>query len=166
MNDTVTIEKALPNDKRQLLESHNYEMYNLDLMRKVFPRIINEINSLVGRSQRKFQSRDLIAFYFYLLSYVDGNYERKNGDFNERFGAAFPSYDKITSDLSIDHRRIRPLTDILVCNGLLLSTRDNWEGTRRSKWYFPSYCPRVTDDGYIVDEDGRVVIPDYSLINW
>ncbi|MET3506244.1 hypothetical protein [Halalkalibacter oceani] len=158
--------KSYPNDKRALLDGHNYEMYNLDLMRKVFPRIIRELAELHGRQQRRPQDRDLIALYFYLLSYIDGNYERRDGELNERFGAAFPSYDKITEDLLIDHRRIRILVDILVLNGLLLEARDHWEGTKRYKWYFPSFCPGITEEGYVVNVDGEPVVPDYSSLDW
>ncbi|WP_088105239.1 hypothetical protein [Halalkalibacter urbisdiaboli] len=158
--------KSYPNDKRALLDGHNYEMYNLDVMRKVFPRIINEVAVIQGRSQRKYQTRDIISIYFFLLSYIDGNFERKDGEINERFGAAFPSYEKITADLNIDHRRIRLLVDILVINGLISETRDHWEGTRRSKWYFVSFCPRISDDGYVVNDDGERIVPDYSAIDW
>lgn len=74
MNKINEPKKKLPNNKQELLSHDNYEMYNLDLLRKVFPRIIDDYNSSVGRTQRKFQIRDVIALYFYLLSYVDGTY--------------------------------------------------------------------------------------------
>ncbi|ADC48963.1 hypothetical protein BpOF4_04495 [Alkalihalophilus pseudofirmus OF4] len=155
-------QKQLPNDKKELLEGRNYEMYNLDVIRKVFPRIIAEIQANHGRNQRKFQSRDLIALYFYLLSYVDGNYLRKDGTQNERFGAAFPSVARIKSALGIDEKRIPKLVGILVANGLISETRDHWDGTRRAKWYFVSFCPRITDDGYLVSENGEIIEPNFS----
>lgn len=152
--------KPKPNDKSELLAGHNYEMYNLDLMRKVFPRIIAEINENHGRSQRKPQSRDLIALYFYLLSYVNGRHTHENGSDNLWFGAAFPSLDRISEDLDIDRRRIKPLVDVLKANGLILETREEWSNLQRRKLYFVSYCPRITDDGYLVDELGEKVVPD------
>ncbi|WP_088032773.1 helix-turn-helix domain-containing protein [Evansella clarkii] len=161
--DNQTENKPLPNDKRALLAGHNYEMYNLDLLRKVFPRIIAEINEAHGRSQRKVQSRDLIALYFYLLSYVSGNHTHDDGSYNHWFGAAFPSLDKITEELGIDRRRIKPLVDILVANGLILDTQEKWASMRRYKLYFVSYCPRISDDGFIIDENGEKVAPDPSI---
>jgi hypothetical protein len=152
----MTETKILPNDKRQLLETKNYEMYNLDLMRKVFPRIIAELDCQVDRKQRKPQNRDLVALYFYLLSYVDGKHTREDGTRSERFGASFPSIAKIAEDLGIAEKRIKPLADILEANGLLRQ-KQVWNG----KWYIVSFCPRVSDDGYIVDENGEKVVPNY-----
>lgn len=156
-------EKQLPNNKRELLTGKNYEMYNLDLMRKVFPRIIGEYDSLYPRNQRKPQYRDIIALYFYLLSYVDGRHTWENGEKSVRFGASFPSKERISADLGIAEARIKPLVEVLWTNGLLLNVKDHWEGTKRSKWYFVSFCPHVTDDGYIVNDDGEIVMPDLSL---
>lgn len=154
--------KRLPNDKKTLLSGGNYEMYNLDLMRKVFPRIIDEFFE-AHSGRRCPRVRDIIPLYFYLLSYVDGEHTRKDGRRSKRFGASFPSRKKIVEDLRIDEDRIKPLVDILVTNGLILETRDHWEGMRRYKWYYVSYCPRVSDDGYLVDENGEKILPDLSL---
>lgn len=150
--------KQLPNDKRQLLDANNYEMYNLDLMRKVFPRIIADHDAVFQRKQRKPQIRDIITLYFYLLSYVDGTHTRKDGTPNERFGASFPSIAKISSDLGIAEKRIKPLVDILEANGLIRQ-KQVWNG----KWYFVSFCPRISDDGYIVNSDGEKVQPDSAI---
>lgn len=86
-----TFDKLLPNNKTELLEQTNYEMYNLDLMRKVFPRIIDEFDQIYKRKQRKPQIRDIIALYFYLLSYVDGKHTLESGEKSKRFGASFPA---------------------------------------------------------------------------
>lgn len=150
--------KQLPNDKQQLLNANNYEMFQLDLMRKVFPRIIAEHDAAYRRKQRKPQIRDIITLYFYLLSYVDGTHTRKDGTANDRFGASFPSIAKITADLGIAEKRIKPLADILEANGLIRQ-KVVWNG----KWYFVSFCPRVTDDGFIVNKDGEAVRPNASI---
>jgi hypothetical protein len=150
--------KPLPNDKRNLLEANNYEMYNLDLMRKVFPRIIAEHDREFGRKQRKPQIRDVVTLYFYLLSYVDGTHTRQDGTRSERFGASFPSIAKITEDLGIAEKRIKPLVDILEANGLIRQ-KQVWNG----KWYFVSFCPRISDDGYIVNAEGEKLVPDLSV---
>jgi hypothetical protein len=157
-----TIARPQPNDKKALLEMKNYEMFNRELMRKVFPRIINEFIALHGRKRGLPQIRDIIALYFYLLSYVDGNALQSNGLPSERFGASFPSKAKITADLGIAESRIKPLVEILQTNGLLLDVIDKWEGTKRSKWYYVSYCPRISDDGYVVNDNGEKIIPDLT----
>jgi hypothetical protein len=144
--------KRQPNDKQALLDAHNYEIFNLDLLRKVFPRIIAEHN--VGKSQRKHQIRDIITLYFYLLSYVNGEYLRADGSLNERFGASFPSRKKIEEDTGITERRIKTLVGILEANGLI-NSRQVWNG----KLYFVSYCPRVSPDGYIVSDNGEKIVP-------
>ena len=150
--------KIVPNDKQALLDGKNYEMYNLDLMRKVFPRIISEHDTAFNRVQRKPQIRDIIALYFYLLSYVDGKHTREDGTRSERFGASFPSNEKISDDLGIAIKRIKPLVDILEANGLV-RTKLTWNG----KWYYVSFCPRISEDGYLVTADGEKVVPDHSI---
>ncbi|KMJ58096.1 hypothetical protein AB685_14925 [Bacillus sp. LL01] len=147
--------KVVPNDKQALLDGKNYEMYNLDLMRKVFPRIIAEHDTAHNRVQRKPQIRDVIALYFYLLSYVDGKHTREDGTKSDRFGASFPSHEKISADLGIAAKRIKPLVDVLEANGLV-RTKLKWNG----KWYYVSFCPRITDEGYLVNADGEKVVPD------
>ncbi|WP_240375425.1 hypothetical protein [Bacillus piscicola] len=155
--------KPLPNDKRDLLKTRNFEMYNLDLMRKVFPRIIGECNERHGRKQRKPQIRDVIPLYFYLLSYVNGEYDRADGSADKWFGAAFPTLDQISQSLDIDRRRIKPLVDILEANGLILRTESIYVETRRYKHYYMSFCPQITDTGYLVDEWGEIVRPDPAV---
>ena len=150
--------KVLPSDKKELLDMENYEVYNRDLLRKVFPRIIAEHDSQFDRKQRKPQIRDIIALYYYLLSYVSGVHTLENGSPNPKFGAAFPAVKTISADLGIAEKRIRHLADILEANGLLRQ-KPIWDG----KLYFMSYCPRISDDGYIVNGDGEKVMPDKSV---
>lgn len=153
----------LPNDKQTLLNAPGgFEIYNRELVRKVFPRIIREVYEVYGSSRRKPEIRDLYAFYFTLQSYIDGNYLRADGTVNDRFGACFISYDALTSSLRIERNRIKYLADVLEANGII-RTVTHYDRMRRFKWYFPSYCPRITDDGFIVDEDGAVVVPDYEV---
>lgn len=50
----IEVEKILPSDKRELMTAENYEIFNRDLLRKVFPRIIAEHDAQFGaRSIRK-----------------------------------------------------------------------------------------------------------------
>lgn len=158
MTETELLTRPLPNDKRQLLEGRNFEMYNRDLLRKVFPRIISECHSVYPRKQRKPQIRDIIALYFYLLSYVDGTHTRADGTPSERFGASFPAVPTIAGDLGIAEKRVKPLADILEANGLIRQ-----QIVFNGKWYFVSFCPRISDDGYIVNEEGEKVQPDLAV---
>lgn len=160
----VLPQKLLPNDKRELLDSPiGYETYNRELVRKVFPRIISEAYDVVyAENKRKPEIRDVVAFYFLLQSYIDGNQTHEDGSQNDRFGACFLSYETIIATLRIDRNRVSLLADILDTNGIIRTTH-HYDKMRRFKWYFPSYCPRITSDGYIVDEDGVKVVPDLEL---
>jgi hypothetical protein len=155
--------KLQPNDKQTLLDQGGYEMYNRELLRKVFPRIINEAyDEIYADKKRKPEIRDIVYFYFILQSYIDGNQMRADGTVNDRFGACFLGYDEIMKKLRIERNRVKFLANILETNGII-RVADQWRGTQRFKWYFPSYCPRITDDGYLIDEDGERIKPDFSV---
>lgn len=152
-----------PNDKSTLMDRGGYEIYNRELIRKVFPRLISEALDVAYASyKRKPEIRDVVAFYFLLQSYIDGNSLRADGTANDRFGACFLKYDTIYDHLRIDRHRIGLLAAILETNGIIRTT-GHYEGTKRFKWYFPSFCPQITDEGYIVNEFGEVVRPDFSV---
>ncbi|ASS63680.1 hypothetical protein CHN56_03222 [Bacillus velezensis] len=156
--------KPMPNDKAALLDSpQGFEVYSRELMRKVFPRLINEACDVAYADyKRKPEIRDVVAFYFLLQSYIDGNHTRSDGSTNDRFGACFLNYDTIQQHLRIDKHRINLLAAILETNGIIRTT-GHYEGTKRFKWYFPSFCPHITDDGYIVNEDGEKIVPDFDV---
>ncbi|MBN9655986.1 hypothetical protein J0K78_17050 [Halobacillus sp. GSS1] len=154
--------KEMPNDKRVLLDMEGYEVYNRELIRRVFPRIIAEVKAIKARSG----AGDIIPFYFAILSYVDGNEYRKDGALNMRYGYGFPSQGRIQEMTGIDRKRHKLLTDILRINGIFSDVRDFYEGTKRYKWYKPSFCPRISEDGYLVDENGECIVPDYSSLKF
>ena len=156
--ETTKTKVTLPGNKQELLDRGNYEIYNHELMRKVFPRIIAEHDAAQGRRQRKPQIRDIIALYFYLLSYVSGVEKWEDGRKNDRFGAAFPAVITIADDLGIAEKRVKHLTEILESNGLLRRKR-----IMDGMLYYMNYCPMITDDGYIVNEDGEKVVPDVAI---
>lgn len=157
----ITSESKLPSDKQSLLSATNYEVFNRDLMRKVFPRIIRDFKETDGKKGRKIG--DIIPFYYALLSYIDGNEYRADGTKNERYGACFLSREAIAEHTGVDDKRQPYLCAVLELNGLI-RTQTHYEGTKRYKWYFPSFCPRISDDGYVVDEEGERIIPDYSRL--
>ena len=156
--------KPMPNDKAALLDNpQGFEVYNRELMRKVFPRLINEAYDVAyAEYKRKPEIRDVVAFYFLLLSFIDGNYSRSDGNIIDRFGACFLNYETIQQRLRIEKHRINLLAAILETNGIIRTT-GHYEGTKRFKWYFPSFCPHITDDGYIVNEDGEKIVPDFDV---
>lgn len=153
-----------PNDKQALLDVQGYEVYNRDLMRKVFPRIIREAYTIVfaENTRRRPEIRDVVAFYFLLQSYIDGKTHKDDGTLSDRFGACFLSYEAIMERLMLDRSRIKYLADILETNGII-RVADRYDGMKRFKWYFPSFCPRITDDGYLVDEFGERVVPNLAV---
>ncbi|MEI3596743.1 MULTISPECIES: hypothetical protein [unclassified Oceanobacillus] len=155
-----TIYREQPNDKKELLEAEGYELFNRELMRKVFPRIISDIK----KHKKSAKAGDIIPFYFALLSYIDGNKQRADGSENERYGYSFPSQIRLQEMTGINVKRHKLLTDILHANGILSEVKDYYEGTKRYKWYKPSFFPRISDDGYLVDENGQKIIPNYSEI--
>jgi hypothetical protein len=148
-----------PNDKQALLDATGYEIYNRELVRKVFPRIIREAHE--HSKGRTAAFRDVIAFYFLLQSYIDGTYWREDGSISDRFGACFLSYEFIMSYMHINRTRLRMLARVLEANGII-RTVSHYEGTKRFVWYFPSFCPRITDDGYIVNEFGEKIQPEFD----
>ncbi len=157
--------KRLPNDKGILLDKESgYEVFSHDIMRTVFPRIFREANDLYNAKgmKKKPQIRDAAIFYFLLLSYTNGVPTKGNGDPNERFGACWLSYPEITKRLCIDKSRIVWLAKILEANGLIrkekISVNMRWEVR-----YYPSWAPKVSAEGYLVDENGERIAPDPEL---
>lgn len=152
--------KGLPADKQDLLTAENYEIYNRDLLRKVFPRIISELKAIKPRSK----AGDVIALYFVLLTNINGQPALKNGEPNPRYEACFMSQDQIVNATGIGINRIPIMVEVLRRNGLLSDVKDVWEGTNRYIYYYPSFCPHISDDGFIVDKWGEKLVPDYSGI--
>lgn len=146
------------NDKQALLDAGNYEIYNRDVIRKVFPRIISEIKA----DKPKSKIGDIIPFYFTVMSYIDGQEYRKNGERNPRFGASFLSQDEIARHTGINKKRHPVLAEVLRRNGVLLDVVETWEGTNRKIYYYPSFCPKISEDGYVVDENGEKIVADYE----
>src|SRR5690625_2037455 len=108
--------KKYPTDKQALLNDGNYEIYNREIVRKVFPRIIQELKE----ESRRTNFVDIILLYFTILSFVDGEEFRKDGTTpNKSYGAAFPSQETIQRITDIGTRRQTWLAEILRQNGVL-----------------------------------------------
>lgn len=150
-----------PADKQELLDVGNYETFNRDLMRKVFPRIISDIKSYKPRAK----AGDVIPLYFILLTNMNGQPLLENGGNNPKYEACFLSQKDISAMTGIGINKIPIYADVLARNGLLFEIKDVWEGTNRYLFYYPSFCPRVTADGYIVDNNGEICIPEYEDIS-
>jgi hypothetical protein len=151
-----------PNDKQALLDAENYEIFNRDLMRKVFPRIIAEVRAQKPRAK----VGDVIPFYFALLAYIDGNERRASGEANGRFGYSFPSQARLYEMTGIDRKRHAMLTDLLRENGLITDMHRTYEGMRHYIWYRPAFCANISDDGYVINANGERVVPDYSSVTF
>lgn len=157
--------KTLPNDKQSLLDKdRGYEVFSHEIMRKVFPRILRDANELYNTKgmRKKPQIRDAAVFYFLLLSYVSGVHTKENGEPNERFGACYLSYFAITQHIRIDKSRIKWLANVLEANGLIRKEKVN-VNMRNECRYFVSWASQVSDDGYIVNENGERIIPNLDI---
>lgn len=150
-----------PADKHALMGAGNYETYNRDLIRKVFPRIISEIRSYKPRAK----AGDVIALYFALLTNINGQETLKNGEPNPKYSACFYGQRELAKMTGIGINRIPIYAEVLLRNGLLTDVKDVWEGTDRYIYYYPSYCPRVSEDGFIVDINGEKIRPSYEDIS-
>lgn len=149
--------KEVFKSKQKLLDEGNYEIYNRELIRKVFPRIISDIKSVRPRAQ----VGDIMPFYFTILSYIDGVETLADGiTSNKSYGASFPSQNEIRRVTGIDVRRQKWLAEVLRQNGLLDRYEERYIDMRRYTFYYPSFCPYITDDGYVIDADtGEVITP-------
>lgn len=142
--------KNLPADKQALLDSENYEIYNRDLMRKVFPRIISEFKAKNPRAK----VGDIIAFYFTILTYMDGVMFLADGKTpNRSYGAAFPTQDRITEITGINRKRQTWLAEVLRQNGIIRDIRRDYVNGRHYIYYYPSFCPIISEDGYIINAE-------------
>lgn len=140
--------KKYPADKQALLDGGNYETYNRDIVRKVFPRIIRELKA----ERQRTNFGDIVPFYFTLLSFIDGDEFRKDGmSPNKSYEAAFPSQDTIQEITDIGTRRQTWLAEILRQNGLLRDYEKKYVNMRPYMYYYPSFCPHISDDGYVIN---------------
>src|SRR5690625_2916627 len=152
----------LPTDKQSLLAAENYEIFNRDLLRKVFPRILRELKE----ENKRVKAGDLIPFYFTLLSYIDGvEYLSDGATPNASFGAAFPNQSTVHEITGIDTRRQTWLAEVLKQNGLLLDYEEKYINLRRYIFYYPSFCPDISDDGFVIDaETGEKITQDVPFL--
>ena len=152
----------LPADKQSLLAAENYEIFNRDLLRKVFPRILRELKE----ENKRVKAGDLIPFYFTLLSYIDGvEYLSDGVTPNASFGAAFPNQSTVHEITGIDTRRQTWLAEVLKQNGLLLDYEEKYINLRRYIFYYPSFCPNISDDGFVIDaETGEKITQDVPFL--
>ena len=152
----------MDNGKKALLDAGNYEIYNRDLFRKVFPRIISEFKAVNPRAQ----VNDIIPFYFALLSHIDGKKHLSDGITpNISYGSAFLSQSEINRLTGINRKRHSWLAEILRQNGVLLDVKERYVGGKNYIYYYPSFCPHVTEDGFVVNTDtGEIYTQDVDAL--
>jgi hypothetical protein len=143
--------------KMMLLQNGGYDIYSLELMRKVFPRIIREAHAYynakakaAGKKKAVYPSiRDIVPFYFLLTTYVNNEQGR------DVYGTAFLTYEQIMEHLCIDRARVKWLADILEANGLISKVTLRRKNNGKQVRYSPRYFLFVSPDGYVVDEKTR-----------
>ncbi|WP_150285114.1 hypothetical protein [Rummeliibacillus sp. TYF-LIM-RU47] len=152
--------KLLPGNKKALLVAENYETINRDVFRIVFPRIITDFKT----HSPKAKLGDASLFYITLLLNVDGKAFDDYGLPRERFGACFLSMNKINEMTGISVKRMKFLREVLLENGLLFEVKEKVVNMRRQLWYYPSWCPSVSSDGYVINEDGERIVPNMERL--
>lgn len=157
---TIDQTKLLPGNKKALLVAENYETINRDVFRIVFPRIIVDFK----KHSTKAKLGDASIFYITLLMNVDGVPYDEFGLLRERFGACFLSMEKINEMTGISVKRMKFLREVLLENGLLFEVKEKVINMRRQLWYYPSWCPEVSNDGYVINEDGERIVPNMERL--
>lgn len=143
-------QKGLSADKQTLRDAGNYEIYNRDITRKVFPRIISEFKAKSPRTS----VGDIIPFYFAILSLVDSREYLADGKTpNMSYGAAFPSQDRLYEMTGINRKRHTWLATVLLQNGMLRDIRREFVSGRHYIYYYPSFCPYISEDGFVIDAE-------------
>jgi hypothetical protein len=145
------------NQKQQLLDKGFYSLVPNAVYRVVIPRIISDVyDKAFSGAKRKPDVTDIAFLYGIILSYA--NTDEKN-DYE---GAAWVSTDNLAQLMRISRNRIAPLCRILEANGLL-RTVDFYEGIKRRKLYYAIHITRVSEDGYVVNEDGEKIVPSLDV---
>lgn len=157
---TIDQTKLLPGNKKALLVAENYETINRDVFRIVFPRIIKDFKEYSPKAKLG----DASIFYITLLMNVDGVPYDEFGLLRERFGACFLSMEKINEMTGISVKRMKFLREVLLENGLLFEVKEKVINMRRQLWYYPSWCPAVSNDGYVINEDGERIVPNMERL--
>ncbi|NYV67576.1 hypothetical protein HYI36_20060 [Bacillus sp. Gen3] len=118
--------------KESVLAAGGYAVVPHDIYRVVLPELTAKYD---GRT-----ARDCVLLYGYLQAHVNG----ESG--GEAYMWAFPTVDKIVEDTGIKRNRVKPLTDILESEGLLVTRRIPWYGHTK-KMFMPLYHRQSTVKG-------------------
>lgn len=145
------------NQKQKLLIDGHYSLVPNAVYRTVIPRIISDVydKAFVGAKRRP-DVTDIAFLYGIILSYTNTDQE------NDYKGAAWVSTENLAQLMRISRNRIAPLCKILEANGLL-KTVDFYEGIKRRKLYYPIHITNVSEDGYVVNEDGEKIEPSLNV---
>ncbi|MDH5159835.1 hypothetical protein [Heyndrickxia oleronia] len=118
--------------KESVLAAGGYAVVPHDIYRVVLPELTAKYD---GRT-----ARDCVLLYGYFQAHVNG----ESG--GEAYMWAFPTVDKIVEDTGIKRNRVKPLTDILESEGLLVTRRIPWYGHTK-KMFMPLYHRQSTVKG-------------------
>src|SRR5690625_4001566 len=115
----------MDNGKKALMDAGNYEIYNRNLSRKVFPRIIGEFKADNPRAQ----VNDIIPLYFTLQSNINAKEHLSDGTTpNISYGSALLSQSEINRLSCINRKRHSSLAEILRQNCVLLDVKERYVG--------------------------------------
>jgi hypothetical protein len=125
--------------------------------RVVIPRIISDVyDKAFAGAKRRPDVTDIAFLYGILLSYANTDEE------NDYEGAAWVSTENLAELMRISRNRIAPLCRVLEENGLL-RTVSFYEGIKRRKLYYAIHITKVSEDGYVVNEDGEKILPSFDV---
>lgn len=141
----------------KLYEVGGWNTISNKVYKLIIPRIISDVyDKAFPESRRRPDVTDIAFLYGILINYA--NTEEQN----EYYGAAWVSTEKIAQLMRISRNRISKLSNILESNGLI-KTVDFYEGVIRRKLYFPIQITAVSEDGYVINEDGERIKPSLEV---
>ncbi|WP_078552190.1 hypothetical protein [Bacillus alkalicellulosilyticus] len=151
--EIAKIREYAHSQKEQLKDNGGWSVLPNAIYKTVIPRIISDAyDKAYAGAKRKPDVKDIALLYGILLSYAN---TEENNDYK---GASWVSTTKLAEHMRISRNRIAPLCNILEANGLI-KTVNFYEGIKRRKLYFALHVTKVSDDGFVINEDGEKIKP-------
>ena len=140
-----------------LYEKGGWNTINNKVYKLVIPRIISDAYDKAFEGVRKKPDvKDIAFLYGIIVNYANTD------ELNDYKNAAWASLDTLAQLMRISRNRVGKLSNILEANGLI-KTIDFYEGTTRRKLYYPIHTPNITEDGYVLDENGKKIVPSLDV---
>lgn len=143
--------------KERLLLKGGWSVLPNVVFKYVIPRIISEAyDKAYSGAKRKPNVQDIAFLYSILLSYANTD---ENNDY---MGASWVSTETLAKLMRISRNRIAALSNILEANGLI-KTVNFYEQIKRRKLYYVIHVTNVSEDGYVINEDGEKIEPSIEV---